>query len=205
MEISCPSCQKRFVVSNEKLPKNTGIVLACPSCKGKIPVNPAQEAEKSSLVSHVEAPIEFFDEGSSNALVCIQDQGAREKILHALEKLEIKASVADDVRTLYAKIRYNQYSLIVLDEDFGDGSAGSNPVMRYLERLPMTSRRNEFVVLISKEHRTLDGLAAFSYSVDAIINKNDLENAREILNKSLNQHECFYKQFKDCLKAQGKD
>ncbi|MFH1147379.1 MAG: zinc-ribbon domain-containing protein [Pseudomonadota bacterium] len=204
MEISCPSCHKRFVVSDEKLPRNVDIVLTCPSCKGKIPVTSSQDAEKSSAVSDVEVPIDFCEEGSSNALVCIQDQGARERILSALKTLEIKASFADDVRTLYSKIRYNQYNLIVLHENFGDGSPGNNPVMKYLERLPMSSRRNEFVLLISKEQRTLDGLAAFSYSADAIINESDLENAREIINKCLNQHERFYKQFKDCLKAEGK-
>ncbi|MEW5949195.1 MAG: zinc-ribbon domain-containing protein [Thermodesulfobacteriota bacterium] len=206
MEISCPGCQKRFLVPDEKLPANTKVVLTCPDCKGKIPIDTRGKSEEIGSLPDTDqdVAIEFFEEGTKAGLVCVPDESMKEGVVRVLEGLDYKTSVADDLRTFYAKVRYNHYGVMVVSEKSAEGGTGNNPILRYLDRLPISVRRNIFLLLISAQYRTLDTLMAFSLSVDAIINEKDLGEMREILQKSLSQHEHFYKVFKDCLRAEGR-
>lgn len=206
MEISCPGCQKRFLVPDEKLPANTKVVLTCPDCKGKIPIDTREKSEETDLLPDTDQniAIEFFEAGTKTGLVCVPDESIKESVVRALDGLDYKTSAADDLRTFYAKVRYNHYDVMVVSEKSAEGGTGNNPVLRYLDRLPISVRRNIFLFLISAQHRTLDTSMAFSLSVDAIINEKDLGEMREILQKSLSQNEHFYKVFKDCLRAEGR-
>lgn len=206
MEISCPGCQKRFLVPDEKLPANTKVVLTCPDCKGKITIDTRGKSEESASLPDTDqdVAIEFFEEGTRAGLVCVPDESVKERVMRALEELDYKTSAADDLRTFYAKVRYNHYGVMVLSEKSAEGGIENNPILKYLERLPISIRRNIFLLLISTQYRTLDTLMAFSLSVDAIINEKDLGEMREILQKSLSQHEHFYRVFKECLRAEGR-
>ncbi len=206
MEISCPGCQKRFLVPDEKLPANTKVVLTCPDCKGKITIDTRGKSEESVPLSDTDqdVAIEFFEEGTRAGLVCVPDESVKERVIRALEELDYKTSAADDLRTFYAKVRYNHYGVMVLSEKSAEGGMENNPVLKYLERLPISIRRNIFLLLISTQYRTLDTLMAFFLSVDAIINEKDLGEMREILQKSLSQHKHFYRVFKECLRAEGR-
>lgn len=206
MEISCPGCQKRFLVPDEKLPANTKVVLTCPDCKGKITVDTRGKSEESGPLPDTDqdAAIEFFEEGTKTGLVCVPDESIKRNAICALEELGYKTSAADDLRTFYAKVRYNHYGVMVVSEKYAEGETENNPVLKYLERLPISVRRNIFLFLISTQHRTLDTLMAFSLSVNAIINEKDLGEMREILQKSLSQQEHFYRVFKECLRVEGR-
>lgn len=205
MEISCPECQRRFFISDDKLPANTKTVFTCPGCKGKIPVDTTKQGETISSWRDTiqEGTIEFFEEGAQKGLVCLPEEPIREDVARILRELDYKTSIAGDRRTFYAKVRYNQYDVIITSERFAEGGLENNPVLKYLEHLPMSVRRNISLVLIS-HYGTFDALMAFSLSVDTVINENDLGNIREILHKSRSQHEQFYRVFKQCLVAEGR-
>ncbi len=206
MDISCPECQRRFLVPEEKLPANTRVMLTCPGCKGKIPVDTTGQSKEIGSLSGAdqEGAIEFFEEGTKKGLVCVPDDPVKEDVVRMLGELDYKTSTADDLRTFYAKVRYNHYDIIVVSEGYGGGEIENNPILKYLERLSMSIRRNICLVLISAQHRTLDTLAAYSLSVDTVINESDLSSMREVLNKSLVRNEQFYKVFKECLTAEGR-
>lgn len=205
MEISCPGCQRRFLIPDDKLPSNAKAVVTCPNCKGKIPVdttlrsgaaNPLRDADREGV-------IEFFEEGTKKGLVCVPDDSMKHAVVGALGPLGYKTSTADDLRSFFGKVRYNQYDVLVVSERFAGEDMDNSPVLKYLELLPMSIRRNTLVVLISTQHRTLDALMAFCLSVDAIVNESDLSNMQEILRKSLVQHKHFYRTFREQFLLEG--
>lgn len=202
MEIRCPECDRRFLIPDEKIPKNKRVTLSCPGCKGRIPLDTKQDMDESDSASPArENEIEFFEEGVKKAVVCVSDSDMKEEVLEALTQLDYRISQAADFRSFLLKLRYNPYDLAVISEKIGDRELEGNPILKYIERLPMTTRRNMFVLLISDQLRSLDSLRAFSLSVDAIVHSNDIGNIREILRKALIQNEQLYRVFKECLRT----
>lgn len=215
MEVSCPDCRKRFLVPEDKLPANTKAAFACPECKGKIVIDTRTEKESKkeekkeddvlySLASApADGPIEFFEEGTKKGLVCVP-ASMKDRVVVQLAELDYKTSTAEDLRTFYMKVRYNHYDVVIVNEKIGDDGSQGGQILAYFQRLRMPIRRNIFVVLISDEYQTLHTLGAYSRSADIVVNEADLDNLREIMRKSLTQHEHFYRVFKECLQAEGR-
>jgi hypothetical protein len=70
--------------------------------------------------------------------------------------------------------------------------------------MPMAFRRKTFVVLVGDHFKTLNQMQAFSYSVNVVINHQDVNKLHQIVKKSLRDNEIFYKAFRDSLAAHGK-
>jgi DNA-binding response OmpR family regulator len=100
------------------------------------------------------------------------------------------------------RLRFNQYHVVVLDDDFEGKSA--HPVAAYLAGLNMSIRREMFVVLIGQRFKTADHLQAFMESANLILHPDDLPQLPTFLSRGMRDHERFYKVFTECLLEAGK-
>jgi hypothetical protein len=100
------------------------------------------------------------------------------------------------------RLRFNQYHLILLDDDFEGNTP--NPIGNYLASLNMNVRREMFVVLIGQRFKTADHWQAFMESANLLLHPDDLPQLVTFLRRGLRDHERFYKVFTECLIEAGK-
>ncbi|MBA3036825.1 MAG: hypothetical protein FP814_10070 [Desulfobacterium sp.] len=228
MDITCEKCNGKFRVSDEKIPAELKFI-ACPKCKNKIPISTAiktedidsQQQDQPVLNSKNEAitfdedvtsdsydaadkPFDFIEEEGKTALVCESDPEFIKIILEALNLMEFTITVAKNGRDVMKKMRYHVYDTIVLNEKFDNSNPDANPIMFNLERLPIATRRDIFVALLSDRFRTMDNMTAFQKSVNIIINSNNIKDFGKIFSRGLTDHEFFYKVFRDAMKKTGR-
>ena len=125
-------------------------------------------------------------------------------IVNALEVLDYQITEAESARDALKRMRYHNYDLFVVNENFDTDNPESNGVLLYLERLSMTVRRNMFVALISNRFRTMDNMMALNKSVNLIVNTKNIEDIRKILSRGITDNEYFYRIYKETLKEVGK-
>jgi hypoxanthine phosphoribosyltransferase len=101
-------------------------------------------------------------------------------------------------------MRFHIFDVIFVDENFDTGISEINNVLKYLEGLSMTVRRQTFAVLISAALDTLDNMMTYNKSVNLIINKKEIDDAGQILKRALTEHNTFYHVYKECLRKHGK-
>ena len=225
MKIQCNHCQAVFNVSAEKVPKGQQFKATCSKCRRTIIVDP-QSTERSSIggmdaslsavadaptaiaadldvTSAYDSPLEVLEEGARSALVCVDEPERLKAVKEALEELNYYSSVASSVKEALSKLRYNQYDLVMLDEEFCGETAENNTILRYLQPMPMSTRRNIFLMLISSQVSTLDNLMAFSKSVNAMINASDIQKVKLVLERAIADHRRFYKVYWDLTKSIG--
>jgi CheY-like chemotaxis protein len=153
--------------------------------------------------SAYDSPLEVLEEGAMSALVCVDQPERLQAVKEALDDLNYYSSVASSVKEALSKLRYNQYDLVMLDEEFCGESADNNTILRYLQPMPMSTRRNIFLMMISNEIRTLDNLLAFANSVNAVINVSDIQKVKLVLERAMADHRRFYKVYKDLVQVIG--
>jgi predicted Zn finger-like uncharacterized protein len=227
MRIQCDHCQAVFNVPDEKMPRGRQFKATCSKCRRTIIVEPhgafggkgatigvdvslsevadaptAIEADLD-MTSAYDSPLEVLEEGAMSALVCVDEPGRLKAVKEALEDLNYYSSVASSVKEALSKLRYNQYDLVMLDEEFCGESADNNTVLRYMQPMPMSARRNIFLMLISNQGRTLDNLMAFAQSVNAVINVSDVQKVKLVVERAMADHRRFYKVYRDLVQVIG--
>ena len=227
MRIQCDHCQAVFNVPDEKMPRGRQFKATCSKCRRTIIVEPhgafggkgatigvdvslsevadaptAIEADLD-MTSAYDSPLEVLEEGAMSALVCVDEPGRLKAVKEALEDLNYYTSVASSVKEALSKLRYNQYDLVMLDEEFCGESADNNTVLRYMQPMPMSARRNIFLMLISNQGRTLDNLMAFAQSVNAVINVSDVQKVKLVVERAMADHRRFYKVYRDLVQVIG--
>ncbi len=225
MKITCDSCNTKFKIPDDKIPKDKIVRLKCPKCDNQIEIRPEnleedpfleeavteelgvdEEAQSITTIqdSVEESPFEYFEGEKKVVLVCVSDIKRLEQVKGAVQDLDMHLSIADSVKMGLSRLRYNLYDVVVLDESFCGENLEKNTILHYLQPMPMMQRRYIFLVLLSQELRTLDNLAAFILSTNMIVNYRDLNKFHILLKRGLNEHERFYKVFNSCMKELGK-
>jgi len=153
-------------------------------------------------MSSSESKMDFFDVGDKTALVCA-DPGLGESVRGSLRDLGFKFHTAETPELAIDRIRYTQYDVLILQENFAGGSLKSNAMLNYLAPLSMSQRRYTMTVLIGSSVKTLDAMEAFGLSVHVLVNTSDLPNLTAILRKSKNEFDSQYKVYKDVFASLG--
>ncbi len=226
MRIQCNNCQAVFSVPDERIPKDRSVKVSCSKCSQSIIVEPEPADPKeapigvdvslsevadapTAIVAELDAsgaydsPLELLEEGARSALVCVDEPERLKAVKEALEELNYYSSVASSIKEALSKLRYNQYDLVILDEDFCGETAENNTILRYLQPMPMSTRRSIFVTLISNRVKTLDNLMAFAKSVNAVISASDIQKVKLVLERAMADHRRFYKVYLDSIDALG--
>lgn len=211
MEIICSNCKKRFVLPEEKLPSRGVFQLSCPSCKGRITVDGGErgreEAPQRPAPEGLGGGVEeegAYEEGVPRALICEDDPQRRELLGAALRRLGYRTVSGLSPEEIEERLKFTQYAVIVLNEGYRGSSPEESPVVGYLRLMPMSARRQIFLVLLSPTYRTGDQMAAFAKSANLVVNLNDARNIQAILKKGIEDNARFYQVFLECMQEIGK-
>ena len=221
MEFICHQCGHVLQIPDEKvsrIPPGKVATVPCPKCGIKVTIQSSPDTEKKGKASAVEPvggadagaydatekPFDFIEEEGLTALICESDSGVAEKIEAALASMEYHVTAAESVRDVLKKMRYHNYDLIVVNDEFDTRDPDANSVLTYLERLSPSVRRTVYVVLVSRRCRTMDNMTAYHKSVNLVINPENLDDLGKILNRGITEKEFFYRVFNDTLKKLGR-
>ncbi|MDY6856818.1 MAG: zinc-ribbon domain-containing protein [Thermodesulfobacteriota bacterium] len=230
MDTICQKCKSKFKIPDEKLPEGKIINIPCPKCKGnisidtrKVPIESPADIDKDSHgldlsekggsdTKKEPAPSEsddgieseLFGEDVKSAFICDDNLSHQEQLQSALKELGYRAIIGKDPNDVLKNLRINHYDIIILHEEFGGGSPSQNPILNYIQPMPISTRRNIFFALIGKTFSTLDNMMAFSKSANTVINEKDLPQIYTILKKTIAENEGFYKIYKETMKELGK-
>jgi hypothetical protein len=97
-------------------------------------------------------------------------------------------------------MRYHNYNVVVVNESFDTSTPETNGVLLFLERLPMTTRRELFVCLITSRYRTMDHMLALNKSVNMILNVKNINDFGKILSTAITENDIFYRAYKETAK-----
>jgi CheY-like chemotaxis protein len=149
-------------------------------------------------------PFDFVEAEGETALICASDPNVRERISEALKSLTYMTTEAASARDALKKMRFHTYDVVVLDERFDTDNPDQNHVLQYLEGLPMGTRRNMFVALVTERFRSMDNMAAFNKSVNLMIHTKNIDDVATILKRGVSENAAFYRVFKETLVKMGK-
>lgn len=229
MNISCENCRSKFKIPDEKIPKGQMFSLTCPQCNTKVVVDarsdthslsdtdsesldkPKSEKEKT-IIDEVDAdiydasdkPFDFVEEGVKTALLCEPDAALQKKIKTGLHNMDYHITAPQLAKDALKQMRFHVFDMVVLNERFGTQNPDMNPVLKYLDRLNMSTRRNIFVTLITDRYRTMDNMAAFNKSVNLIVNLKNIDEIEKILRRGIADYEAFYRVYKRILIKTGR-
>lgn len=229
MIITCEKCQGKFKIPDDKIPKGKVFYQACPKCDNKISIDTRPEAsppseetpdvaekpeidEKKTIIDEVDSdaydaedkPFDFVEEGTETSLVCETDPEVRKKIGAALENLGYHTMEANTPKDVLKLMRFHTFDIVVLNERFGTRNPDLNNILKYLDRLGISTRRNIFVVLLTDRFRTMDYMTAFNKSVNLIINLKNVDDIEKILKRGVADNDSFYRVLRELLIKTGR-
>ena len=223
MEITCDNCGTKLNIPDKKIPQDRQVVVSCPKCKKKLLIDtrskkqdiPQPEAEEKPepetnsfedgySYGDEDVSLDFYGESKKLALVMENDPRKSELLKKAVEELNYKYIPGQNIREAIGKIRFHDFDLVILADQFDGIELKQSPILHYLNHLSMSTRRRMFVSLIGDNLKTMDYMMAFSMSVDLVINLKDLEKAAGILKNAILDSQKFYKVFMDTLLEVGK-
>ena len=149
-------------------------------------------------------PFGFMAPEGETAMVCEQDAAARDKIAGMLKSKGYAVVEAKSCGEAIKFMRFQIFNVIFVNENFDTPAGNVNSIVWNLEGLPMVTRRQTFVVLVSAALKTLDNMTAYNKSVNVIINKSQIDDVEAIFKKALAEHESFYHVFNGILRKQQK-
>jgi predicted Zn finger-like uncharacterized protein len=210
--INCPKCKNRITLDARKIAGEELFFEDAADESGESDLSPiAAKQEKSAAGSYDyddysgDQALDFFEEGAKVGLVILKRDDNRDKVGVALEWLGYKCVYAENTRDALGKLRFHSFNMIVLSDGFDNQDISYSPIMNYLNRLPMSSRRKMFVVLIGERFKTMDEMMAFALSANTVVDIKDIDKLTLILKKGLAENEKFYKVLLDTLAEVGKD
>jgi CheY-like chemotaxis protein len=168
--------------------------------------------EEKSLINEVAAggydasdkPFDFVDTNAETALICEPDENVRQKLVSALKELGYQTTLASSAREALKSMRFHLFDMVVVNENFDPPMPDRNDVTAYLETLPMSTRRQIFVALVSDKYRTSDNMAAFNKSVNVVINPKNIDDTGTILRGAVADNAAFYRVMKETLQKMGR-
>jgi predicted Zn finger-like uncharacterized protein len=215
MDITCQSCQGKLKISDDKVPAGKPFSVKCPRCQSKIKLETQDDLVEDADAAFddlfdfdedegdgydaADKPFDFIEEEGKTALVCESDAVIRKKVKPALDIMEYHITEVPNSREALKKMRYHNYDLIIVNEFFDTQDPDANPLLIFLERQNMETRRNMFVILLTSRFRTMDHMMAFSKSVNLILNIRNIDDFDKIIQRALADAGLFYKTFRESL------
>jgi hypothetical protein len=149
-------------------------------------------------------PFDYRDMDTSTCMVCEHDPSVKQKIRDNLKTLNFNVIEPATSKEALKYTTFQVFNVIVVNENFDIGEDGVNYIIKYSENLPMSIRRQIFVVLVSSTFATLDYMNTLNKSVNLIINKEEISEIGMILKREMEENEYFYHVFRDFQRKFGK-
>ncbi len=206
MNITCPHCKTRLNIPDHKIPRDKDSSFKCPKCQEKVRVLVSQlnlsvpGPQKNEVVKKESLG---GDQGREQALVCMDDSPARDKLVAAVEGLWFHVEATGFTSVALKKMAYHSYPLVLLSESF-DQDKGFKAMATHMNDLDMSLRRRICLVLFSDRLPTGDPMSALHSSVNYIVGSDSLDHVEVILTTALTEHQTFYTVYNESMRATGK-
>jgi len=194
----CRRCRTVLSIPDDALRGKTVGELKCALCQEAMVAEdaPVQQGKDLSL-------LQMITGHGKKVLVAIEEQALAEKVAQAMSGRDWKVVVSQTPASALSQLAGTQYDLVVLHARGAASSLCEDPVLRYLQRLPMTQRRDLWLCLLCDESPTLDRMAAFRAGVNLVVNSQDVEQLQGMLHHVMGEYEIAYAKFNDELRSRG--
>jgi predicted Zn finger-like uncharacterized protein len=203
MNIRCRQCNSQFNIPDDKLPKNKDAVFKCPKCKEKIQI-PATASPGAKGLQDLpvtgSGPVPP-PQKQERALVLVSDGPFLQPVMAAVRQLGFAAETGADPADALKKMAYHVYPLVVLEDRFDQGREN---ILVHMNTLDMSVRRMTCLVLMGRQVKTGDPMAALHASVNQVVGPDGLGQLPVLLSAALTDHTYFYRVYMDSMKAVGK-
>jgi hypothetical protein len=213
IRVLCPKCKKPIQVSrngedeHERGIQNEVSKQEQPSAPTSPPVSPTPPP--SSEFSATKPPaggvdiqaVDMVEEGVEKALLCLSDSSVLQSIESTLHQMDYYISTVSSPQHVIIKLSNNPYDVVVIDEALEENKEeNEESLFQYIHSLPMHTRRTFLLCLISREEKTLDHLTAFRLGFNLILNVQDQEKTKLILERAIRDYKNLYRTFTSELK-----
>lgn len=202
--ITCPGCGTKTLVDRHLRSSKAAPPSGEPEQSHKNTIDPAALASRSEFEGDEDEDEEqiFYDENDKVALIL--DDENKEVWTQTLEAMDFKMQFAQSPEHAVQKMRYTQFHLVALNENYAGIPLPENVAYQDLLEMPMVFRRKILVVLIGGNFKSTSNMQAFAASVNLVVDQKDLDKLAPILKRSLGENEVFYKVFNEETVALGK-
>ncbi|MCL6583628.1 MAG: hypothetical protein K6U11_08305 [bacterium] len=130
------------------------------------------------------------------ALFCVNDRDSQQKLARILEELGYQLTICSQAEKAVEQIKATAYRVIILEEGFEGGVPWpESPIWQELAQMPMSLRRQTFVILLARGGKHLDPMAAFSLSANLLLDKGRVredERLGAVLEQEILNYAKFY-------------
>lgn len=204
--VYCENCEKRLMIPSDKIPFGKKIRIKCPVCQNNIELI-RENQTKNDFEIEIERwkreeaiADDIFMDGREGMLICSSDDQALEKLSRMFSQEDYNIKTANTGREAFKYLREGLFQIVILDEAIGKtGSNEHGILLFYIQKLPMTIRRNLFLCLISDSLKTGDRWAAFRLGVDLVVNRGSIDLVDELLHYTIGVKKRFYAPFMEEL------
>lgn len=194
----CRRCQSILSIPDDALPGKDLGGIKCALCQEPMEVERAPVPQGHDLT-----PLQMITAGGRRMLVAIAEQALADRVARAMSGFDWHIVLAQPPASALKHLEDTQYDVVVLHARSAAPNQLEDPVLRYLQRLPMPLRRAFLLCLLCDETSTLNYMAAFRAGANLIVNVQDVEKLQSILSHMLKQHQTSYAKFDDELRSRG--
>jgi CheY-like chemotaxis protein len=221
----CPHCQQSLQLTKDmisrleqalsQLDPGKMLTIKCPLCRKAITLEKSGRPQMSPAKVQPPPPpnldwlttglFEGEDKVEDVPMVLIlhKPDEQRQRISEALEAVGYQVFMADTVQDALERMRFVQYSCIVLQAEM-EGTLAQSTFHTHMRTLSMDRRRYIFYILIGDTLHTLYNLEALAFSANLIVNTADIPHLDVILRKSIPTYEELFGPFLEELSSYGK-
>lgn len=162
-----------------------------------------QEPPAKAPAADLQSALSEAVDDRPRAMVVFDAPETQELLVRKLEDGGYKASAALNLRDAAKQLKFANFTLLILQENYCGVSLHGNLLLRSLQTIDISSRRGMLVILVSPHMTSLDDLTAFGLSIDGIINLADLESLDRLLVSITARARKFYAIYQEVLAEYG--
>lgn len=145
-----------------------------------------------------------YDETNKRALICDANPASQKVFAAALAALKLRPEAANTIDQVVESVKYNQYDVVIINDQFSLNPRGENEAVAFFQELPMSTRRGMLIALVGESLTTMDNLTAYGHSVNLVVNMRDYQSLPAILAKALADDERFFRAIREAQSWSGK-
>ena len=161
-------------------------------------LNPDHDDSEENVI------LDSSKDGKNLALVMSNNEYETNVLKTSVEELDYRFVPAETPRKAISMMRFNTFDLVIMPDTFNDIPLERNPVLDFLNHLPMSVRRHMIFVLFGESLKSNDRMMGFTMSANVVVNSQDLGKITDILMPAISDHQMLYRIFSNTLEELGK-
>jgi CheY-like chemotaxis protein len=200
IHITCLECGHAFELSEEKIP-SPKFNIKCPESHLD---NIRKDVLSSLGVMAPQAPnLASYPSGGSTvekrALVCESDPAVSQQIVSALVRLGYSVQSCGLLSEALNSLESGFYDVITTELSISDDPEGGQKLLNKVNSRKLDERRRMFLIVISRDGKTLGPAAAFFHGANIFIQKSDLYNFETLLQDGIRYYAGIYGNYFEVL------